>query len=206
MCGPQVVVPLMIASTAVTAGGQIYSGMAARAQANYQAKVATANEQQAAQAAQQEQVKGQQDQIQLMRRIAETKGAQVSALAASGVDLTFGSARSIQEDTSQLGAEDVQALNQNIEQRTNNLLIDAANYRSQAAAARAQGQGALASSLIGAFGTALGGASQISGYRAQQRLFAQQGAVPVSSGFSSMTNFGSRVPYSTSFRQPGWGG
>lgn len=166
MCGPAAVVPLMIASAAVTAMGQITSGIAAHNQANYEAGVAKQN---AGFSEQQAQDSIQNTSLEAARRYREggkLEGQQQTAMAANGIDLGFGSALDVQRDTKMITAEDVGQINKAGYQQTRGYEINAYNYRSQAAADRAKGSAALISTAFGVASTALGAASQISKYQA----------------------------------------
>ena len=82
-------------------------------------------------------------------------------MAANGIEVDFGSAGMIQEDTARLGAEDAAQLYSAGNEAVRGYDISASNYTAQK---RAAGLKATTSAISGAFdmaGTALSGASQV---------------------------------------------
>jgi hypothetical protein len=163
MCDP---VTLTIAATAVAATGKVVSGVGQAQQYRYQAKV----DQQNARLAN-DQARDSIDNTTLeaqrrYRQLAQTKGAQTASMAANGVDLNFGSAVDLQEDTAMIGAEDVGQIYKGGNERTKGFEINAYNYRSSAAGNKAKARGAIIGSVFEAAGTALAGASQVSRMKA----------------------------------------
>jgi hypothetical protein len=165
MCDP--VTATIVAATAVTAVGQVQSGMAARAQGRYETNVANQNaalvrNQQADAIAKQAQQR-----VQLDRKYSQLEGSQQVAFAANGIDAGFGSAKQATEDTSMLRGEDAANLNLNQSDEIKGFDINAANYQSQAQAAKMKGDSAFTSALFGAGSTILGGASQYAKFKAK---------------------------------------
>jgi hypothetical protein len=167
MCVPALAAPLAIAAGAVQAGGAIYSGLAARSQANHDAAVARINAQQEIDAAHDSVTQGQSEAQSFWRKVAQTKGQQIASMAANGIDLGYGSAARLQEDTQMLANEDATNLYHNIEQRTKGHYINASNYVEQAKAAKSAGKAAFTSSLFSAAGSLMGGFSQAAGMSAK---------------------------------------
>ena len=165
MCAPLAPV-LLIAATAVSAAGSVMGGIQAKQQGNYQAAVARANAKAADEQARDAIDRGKIEQQQHWRQVADTKGSQQAALAAGNVDTSFGSARSLAEDTAMIGNEDANALYHNTYNEVRGFDISAANYRSQAQASKMQGQGGFTKGLFGAATTILGGATQFSKMKA----------------------------------------
>ncbi|WP_343892553.1 hypothetical protein [Sphingomonas oligophenolica] len=97
----------MIASTVVSTGGAIVSGIGQKQQADYQAQVADKNARIAENQAQDSILNTNLEAQRRYRDLAQTKGQQVAAMAANGVDLNFGSAVDVQRDTAATGAEDL---------------------------------------------------------------------------------------------------
>lgn len=167
MCGPAAVVPLLIASTVITAGAQIYSGMAAKQQGKYEAKVFNRNaalERQSVVDAQSRQAIAQQ---QHWRKVAAAMGMQRAQAASLGLDVNFGSPGDLQEDTLMIGYEDASTINENFAKEIKGYDINAANDVVQAKAAKARGKAAMIGGLLSGAGTILGGASQVAGYNAK---------------------------------------
>lgn len=168
MCLPAVAaIPLLAASTAISTVGTVIGAIGQANQANYQAKV---NEQNAKLASQQAADAISNTNLEAQRRaraLAATKGAQLAALAANGVDLNFGSAVDIQKDTAMIGNEDLSQIYRAGKARAEGYDISSFNYRSEAASNRAAASGAIFGGIAGGLGTALGGASQIAVLRKQ---------------------------------------
>jgi hypothetical protein len=166
MCDP---VSLTIAATAVAATGQVMSGIQAKAQGKYESNVANQN---AALVRNQQQdaiEKANADRVKLDRKYAQLAGSQQAAFSANGIDANFGSARQTAEDTAMLRGEDANSLYINNNTELRGFDINAANYRSQAKAARMKGNAAFTAGLFGAGSTILGGAQQYSKIRAGQK-------------------------------------
>lgn len=166
MCPPALAVPLAIASTVITAGAQIYGGMAANNQAKYEAQVAQQNRQMELNARVAAQEQNAIDQRSHWRRVAQAYGDQVARQSASGLDVNFGSPAALLGDVMTIGAEDSELINRNTVNQIRGYEINAANYDMQAKAARSRGKAALVSSVLNAGGTLLGGARQIGGMSA----------------------------------------
>jgi hypothetical protein len=81
-------------------------------------------------------------------------------MAANGIDLGYGSAVRVQQDTIDLANDDAKNLYRNIEQRTRGHHINAGNYTAEAMAARQRGKAALTQSFFSAASSVLGGISQ----------------------------------------------
>ena len=159
MCAPALAVPLMIASTVVSTGGAILSGIGQKQQADYQAQVADQNARIAENQAQDSILNTNLEAQRRYRALAQTKGRQVAAMAANGVDLNFGSAVDVQKDTAAIGAEDLAQLYKGGNEQTKGFEINAFNARAEAAGDRARGKGALINGIFGGVSTALGGAA-----------------------------------------------
>lgn len=160
MCGPAALPILAIAASAVTAGGQLYAGSAAKQQGKYEQKVANINADRQRAAAADAAIRGETDQLRRYRQLAQSLGAQRAASAANGVDIGFGSALDMQIDTAMIGQEDSRILAENTRREMMGFDINAANYTMQGQAARSRGNAAMTSSIFAAGGTLLGGAQQ----------------------------------------------
>lgn len=161
MCGPV----LPIAAAALAVGGSAMKTISAVQQANTQAKVADANAAYEREAAQQDQENTRQAALKQYREIARVKGQQQVAAAANGVSLDFGTAADVVSDTDLLGREDVA----NIYRQGDNTLrshdINAANYDTQANAARAAKTNAIISGVFDMGSSVLGAASQFGAFK-----------------------------------------
>jgi len=159
MCAP--VLPLLaLASAAVTATGQVMNGIAQKQQANYAASIADQNAQLSADQARDSIQNTNLEAQRRYREQAQTQGQQQAGMAASGVDLNFGSAARVQEDTAMIGAEDIGQIYKAGYQRTRGFDIQGWNYTNEASMDRAKGRSAMLQGVMGAMGTALGAASQ----------------------------------------------
>lgn len=165
MCLP-LIPALTIASAAVSAGGQIMGGIAAKQQGHYEQAIANQNstlaEGQARDSIDNTKLEAQ----RRYREGAQLQGQQTAAMAANGIDLSFGSAGQTAQDTAMITGEDVGQIYKAGNERTKGFEINAFNYRAQGQAARAKGNAAMTSAIFGAAGTALGAASQVSKFKA----------------------------------------
>lgn len=165
MCLPAV--PLLIASTALAAGGQIMGGFQKAGQARYAAAIDDRNRSIAIQQANDSEQNTSLEAQRRYRALGQTKGTQEAAMAANGIDLNFGSALDIQRDTAMIGAEDVGQIYKAGNERTKAFDTEAWNYGADAKAQRSKASGAIVNGFIGAASTALGGASQTASLKAK---------------------------------------
>lgn len=164
MCDP-VSMGLMIASAAVTAGGQVVSGIGQANQYKYQASI---DKQNASIANGQARDSIENTNLEVQRRYREAsrvQGQQQAAMAANGVSLDFGSAVDVQRDSKLIAAEDITQIYKAGNEKTKGFEINAFNYNSSAAANKEKASGAITSAIFGAASTALGAATQISKMR-----------------------------------------
>jgi hypothetical protein len=162
MCLPAAAaIPLAIAATAVTAGGQILNGVGQSQQLRYQARTDETNARMAEGQAKDSIENTNLEARQYLRQKSQLQGQQTAAMAANGVDLSFGSAADVQRDTNMIASEDLYQLYKGGNERTKGFEINAFNYRSRAAGERSQAKNAMTQAIFGAVGTALGGASQV---------------------------------------------
>lgn len=166
MCDPAT---LAITSAVVTAGGQIYSGLYASQMAGYQAKVAQQNKEIARESAQSAIEQGQEEQRRLGRRTAQTVGSQRARMSANNVDVGFGSAGRVEEDTRMLAAEDMNTAADNTRRQVRAMQIDAWNFESEKRAALAEKKNAKIATAFSVASTALGGATQYADIKARQK-------------------------------------
>lgn len=151
MCEPTTL--LLAASTAISTVGAITSGVGQYQQAQASAKMA---DQQAKDAL----ARGDQAASDLAKEQAGFRGQQRAALAANGVELDYGSADQIQQDTQTLQREDQRRLRDNRNR-------EAWGYSVDGAMQRAAGKGALIGTAFNAGSTLLSGASKTySSYKA----------------------------------------
>jgi len=166
LCGPAALIPLAVASTALTATGQIYAGNAAKQQGKYEQQIAEQNAARDRNAATDASNRGQIAQLQRYRQLAQSLGAQRAGYAANGLDTNFGSALETQLGTAQIAYEDSATLAENTRREMMGFDISAANQVMQGRAARARGSAAKTASLFAAGSTILSGAQQVNKMKA----------------------------------------
>lgn len=146
MCEP-VTLALMAAGTAMSAYGQYQQGQAADDAAKYNAKMADYGAQDA-------QRRGEEEAAAIQRNASSLKSAQRAAQAARGLDVSYGTAADLQDETDFFGQMDAATARYNAAQQ-------AWNYRAQGSLARAEGRAAKYEGMLGATGTLLSGAGQV---------------------------------------------
>lgn len=135
--------------------------------ARYQAKVAERNAQLDNEAAANAQERTRLASARLYREQSQLAGQQNAALAANGVDLGFGSALQVQQDTARIGAEDQAQLYKSGFEEARGFEINAANRRGEAQSKRMEATAAKTKGYFDAASSILGGANQISKYRSR---------------------------------------
>jgi hypothetical protein len=161
MCDPGTITALAIASTVITAGAQVYSGMAANAQGKYEQQVMNQNARLERESVSDAQARQAIEQQRHWRRVAAAMGTQRAQAGALGLDVNFGSIGDLQEDTLMIGYEDASTINENFAKEIKGYDINASNYVMQGRAARSRGRQAMIGGFLSGAGTRLGGASQI---------------------------------------------
>lgn len=164
MCGPAA---LPIAAAALAAAGSITGGLAANAQARFQAKIAERNATIEREAAQQELQNTREAALDHYRKVGQLKGAQRARAAAGGVSVDMGTASWVQDDTEMLGREDADRIYKQGHQNVRGRDIQASNYEGEASAQRKAGTMALIKSGFDAGGSLLSGANQYNKMRAK---------------------------------------
>lgn len=166
MCLPAAALPAMaIAAGVIQGAGSLYSGMAANAQGKYESELAERNAAMEVEAAHESVLAGRDERTAFWRKVSQVKGQQIAAMAANGIDVGYGTADLIQQDTQMLANEDAKNLYRNIDERTRGHHINAMNFVSESKAARQRGKAALVGSVFSAASSVLGGAQQASALR-----------------------------------------
>lgn len=158
---------MAIASGVISGAGQIYGGLQANAQGKYEAKLAKRNAAMEVEAEHENRQLTEDSARDYWKSVARTKGQNIAAMAANGIDVDFGSADRLQQDTVTQSREEVTRIYRQGEKTSKDRLINASNYVSEAKAARARGKAALIGSAFGAAGSIMGGLSQASSIRAK---------------------------------------
>lgn len=167
MCEPTTM--LMIASTVISAGAAVQQGNAANAAGKYNAQVAEMNATLADRRAKDALERGAVEEQQKRAQVAQLQGRQKAAMAANGVDLTFGSPLDTLVDTAVLGDLDALTIRQNSAREAYDFRVQGVNSRADGALSRANGRAAQTAGYLSAAGTVLGGGADIGKYRASQR-------------------------------------
>lgn len=168
MCLPLAPV-LAIAAGVTSAAGSVMAGMQGRAQGKMEAQVARRNEGLAVEAYRDSRIAGQDERRDFWRKVGGIKGQQVASMAANGIDVDFGTAARVQDDTEMLARDDATNLYRNQENRQKGYLIEASNHKAESRAAKARGKAAMTQGIFGAVTSLLGAASQASSLNAKAK-------------------------------------
>lgn len=158
MCDP---VTLVVAGTAIAVAGTATAGYMQHNQSKYEQKVAVANQKAESARAADAIERGTIDQQRLARKSAALHGSQRAALAANGVDVTFGSSADFLQDTRDLYREDADTLAKNTANEVKGIDMSAANFGSKAKAAGMAATSAAVAAGFDSATTLLGGAGKV---------------------------------------------
>lgn len=147
----------------IGAAGSVYAGQAAAAQGKYEQQIANRNAEMEERARRDAISRGETEQMRHYRKLAQAMGEARVKNSAAGLDVSFGSAASLEQDIELIGYEDSATISENTIKEVQGYDINAANYRAEGKAARMRGKAAKTSSYFNAASTLLGGASQIAG-------------------------------------------
>lgn len=161
---------LMIGSAVMGGVSSIQQGNAAAASARYNAQVSEMNAKIMDQNARDALERGKMEEQQKRFEIAALTGRQRAAMAANGVDLSFGSPLDTIVDTAMLGELDALTIRSNAAREAYDYKVAGANGRADAALSRSSARSAQTGGYLSAFGTVLGGASEIGKYRASRSI------------------------------------
>lgn len=162
MCDPAT---LTVAATLTAVAGAGYQGYTAYTEANYKASVAQNNATLSREQARDAELRGQEEEQLKWRQIAQTRAAQIAAMAASGIDTSFGSAADVVGDTMVLGTEDARVIRDNAARETRGFQIQAQNYDEERRGQKRAGRQALVATAFNITSTILGGAQQLQGMK-----------------------------------------
>lgn len=158
MCDPGTLT-LIAAGTAIA--GTVAGTVGKVQQANFERKVAEQNQKLENERIVDAMSRGETEARDAGRRAAAMRGAQRAAMAANGIDLSFGSASDLLEDSAMYAREDVGNVRKNTDREIRGYDINAANYGSQANAAKQRKAGAIVSGALEVAGTIAGTASRM---------------------------------------------
>ncbi|MDK2769919.1 MAG: hypothetical protein KYX69_19650 [Sphingomonas sp.] len=154
---------LTIGATALGAVGQVQQAQATSAAAKYNAQIGEMNATLADRRAKDAVERGKVEEQRKRQEVAKIKGAQVAAMAANGVDTSFGSPLDTIVDTAVLGELDALTIRTNSYRESYEHSVDAVNKRAGAQLARSQAKSALTGGYLAAAGTVLTGAGKAYG-------------------------------------------
>jgi hypothetical protein len=152
---------IALASTAFQMYGQYQQGKSQQAQYNYQAQVDANNAQIVEWQAQDAIKRGDIEEQQHRLKVAQLAGRQRSALAASGVDVSSGSALDVLGDTAELGELDALTIRSNAAREAYNYRVQASNAQAASSLNALSAKNAKTSSYIGATSSLLSGANSM---------------------------------------------
>lgn len=158
MCLPAAAIAIIAAGA--QAAGTLVQGYSAMQQGNYEAAVDKQNAVLAHNAANESIKQGQVEARDFYRKVGQVKGQEAASMAANGIELGYGSANRIEQDTQMQANEDASTLYKNINERTKGFAIESGNYLMDAKAKKQQGLAAFVGSAFGAASSALGGFQQ----------------------------------------------
>ena len=161
MCTPMLGMMLQGLGAIAQAQGQRHAAAAKANEYRYQAQVDDNNRKVALWKAQDAQDRGAKDEAALRVKVAQLKGRQKSALAASGVEIGDGSALDILGDTAALGELDALTIRSNAEREAYEQKVNASNLAANASMKRMGADNALIAGRIGATTSLLSGAGSI---------------------------------------------
>lgn len=148
---------LTIASTVIGGVGQIQQGNAQAAAMRYNAQVAEMNATLADRRAKDALERGKVEEQQQRLRAAQLMGKQRAAMAANGVDLSFGSPLDNLVDTAELAELDALTIRRNAANEAYDFETQGVNYRADANLSRMNASAARTGGYLSAAGTILGG-------------------------------------------------
>lgn len=166
MCDPGT---LIIAATAMQVAGTAVQTIGAYQQSRYEAKVQEANQRAENNRIVDAMERGETDARDAARKHAQLAGAQRAALAANGIDVSFGSASDLMADTAMFAQEEQQNVRENTKREIMGYDINAANFGASAKAAKRAGKMALISGGLEIGATIAGGAQRYGKVQADRR-------------------------------------
>ncbi|CAA2140443.1 hypothetical protein [Hyphomicrobium sp. ghe19] len=154
---------MMIGSTVMAGAGQVQQAQATAKAERFNAQVQNMNAKIADRRAKDAIERGQQEEQKKRQEVARITGAQTAAMAANGVDVTFGSPLDLLVDTAALGEIDALTIRTNSYREAYEHKVDGANKRAGAQLSRMNASSASTGGYLGAMGTILGGGAKAYG-------------------------------------------
>lgn len=175
-------VPLMIASTAVSAVGAISQGNALASMANYQSQVSANNAQIAAQYAQQATQTGELQSYEEGLKQRQQQQAVTAGLAASGVNVNTGSPSEVRQSARELGVLDVETVRQQAALQAYGYRTQQTSFEAQSQLQSAEAGFAQTAGWLQGVGSLISGGAQIGGFNALTAGTAPTGTTPIIGG------------------------
>ncbi|MER9452050.1 hypothetical protein [Mesorhizobium sp. M0254] len=151
---------LTIGSTLLGAAGSIQQAQATSAANKYNAQVQDMNAKLSERRAKDAIDRGAKEDQRKRQQVAGIQGQQRAAMAANGVDLTFGSPLDTLVDTAVMGELDALTIRTNANREAYDYKVDAVNKRAGATMSRMSAKAATTGGYLDALGTVLGGAGK----------------------------------------------
>lgn len=161
MC--DITMALMLGSTLMGAVGQVQQAQATAKANKYNAQIQNMNATIADRRAKDALERGKLEEQRKRQDVARLQGAQRAAMAANGVDLSFGSPLDTLVDTATLGEIDALTIRSNTYREAYEHKVDAANKRAGAELSNMSAKAATTGGWLSAAGTVLGGAANAYG-------------------------------------------
>lgn len=158
MCDPGT---LALIAIGTQVAGTVVSTVGSVKQANFERKVANENQKLENERIVDAMQRGEVEARDAARRQAQLRGAQRAAMAANGVDLSFGSAADLLADSAMASAEEQSNIRKNTDREIRSGDINAANFGNTAKAAGMRKNNALVGGAIQGIGTIAAGASRM---------------------------------------------
>lgn len=156
MC--ELMTALTIGSTLLGAAGAVQQGQATAAASRYSANVMDMNATLADRRAKDALERGAVAEQRKRQEVSAIVGKQTAAMAANGVDISFGSPLDTLTDTAVLGELDALTIRTNAHREAYDYRVQAVNQRAQGNLERMKGDAAATGGYLKAAGTILGGA------------------------------------------------
>lgn len=161
MC--DIMMALTVGSTLLGAAGAVQQGQASAAASRYNAQIADMNAQLADRRAKDAIDRGVIAEQQKRQQTAALIGKQTAAMAANGVDLSFGSPLDTLVDSATMGELDALTIRTNSNREAHDYKVQGVSQRAQANLNRMQADSAETGGYLKAAGTILGGGGQAYG-------------------------------------------
>ncbi len=158
MC--DLIMALTLGSTLLGAVGQVQQAQAQASASEYNAKVQEMNAVVSERRARDAIERGQTEEQMKRQEVQKVLGAQTAAMAANGVDLSFGSPLDTLVDTATLGELDALTIRSNAYREAHDYEVGAVNQRAGAGLSRMEGDAAKRGGYLAAAGTVLTGAGR----------------------------------------------